>query len=126
MRCRSSRRRQRRSNFQVPPNDSVWPNIKDLSNAPYIIGPGQWSQLSRNGPTSAAGKYTSFGDLNHDGSDDAAAIVNRPTASGTPNYFLAAMLNQGGIMFNIADLPLGTSLNIASHTITAERGLIER
>lgn len=102
--------------FQVPPNDSVWPNIKDLSNAPYIDGPGQWTHLGAT--VQLLPEYTSFGDLNNDGMDDAAAIVDRPTASGAQNYFLAAMLNQGGIMFNIADFPLGSNLDIASHTIS--------
>lgn len=108
--------------FQVPPNDSFWPDIKDLSNAPYIDGTidgvNDWTQLGS--AVTLLPNYTSFGDLNHDGVDDAAAIVERPSADGTANYYLAAMLNQGGIMFNIADYPLGTTLNIASHTITSD------
>ena len=104
-------------NFAVPRNDSMWPDMKDLLYAPYISAPGQWSNL--NSSVRILPEYTSFGDLNRDGSDDAAVIVNRPTTDGTPNYFLAAMLNQGGIMFNIADFPLGKNLNFASHTITA-------
>jgi len=103
--------------FAVPQNDSIWPNAKDLVNAPYIDGSGRWVRL---GPTvQALFEDTSFGDINHDGFDDAALIVNRPSAGGTPNYFLAAMLNQGGILFNIADLPLGPGLTVTSHSIAS-------
>lgn len=102
--------------FQVPQNDSIWPNMKDLANAPYRDASGHWVRLGAT--AQIVQEYTSFGDLNHDGLDDAAVIVNRPSSSGTPNYFLAAMLNQGGILFNIADFPLGPNLNISSHSIT--------
>jgi hypothetical protein len=102
--------------FSVPQNDSVWPNAKDLMNAPYIDAAGHWSQLGKT--VQLIPGDTSFGDLNHDGLDDAAVIVNRPSSDGTPNYFLAAMLNQNNIMFNIADFPLGTDINIASHSIS--------
>jgi len=103
--------------FQVPKNDSAWPNVKDLMNAPYIDTPGHWAPLGAT--VQGVFQYASFGDLNHDGVDDAAIIVNRPTANGTANYFLAAMLNQGGIMFNIADAPLGATINITSHAIAS-------
>jgi hypothetical protein len=84
-------------------------------NAPYIDAPGHWTRLGNTIQLFTGD--TSFGDLNHDGLDDAAVIVNRPSSNGTPNYFLAAMLNQNGIMFNIADFPLGTNIDIASHSI---------
>ncbi len=102
-------------NFSVPANDSIWPNIKDLLGAPYIDGAGHWTRLGST--VQLIQEDTSFGDINHDGMDDAAVIVNRPSADGAPNYYLAAMLNQGGIMFNVADFPLGASMNIASHTV---------
>jgi hypothetical protein len=68
-------------------------------------------------------QYTSFGDLNHDGADDAAVILAKPStaggAEGGESYFLAAMLNQGGVMFDIAELPLGSTANINSHQIAS-------
>ena len=100
----------------MPQNDSAWPNAKDLKNAPYIDASGHWARLGKT--VELLDGNTSFGDLNRDGMDDAAVIVNRPLSNGTPNYFLAAMLNQNGIMFNIADFSLGTSINITSHSVT--------
>ena len=108
--------------FPVPRNNSIWPNIQDLAGAPYIDASGHWVQLGQT--VQLAPQYTSFGDLNNDGVDDAAVIVNRPSSGGAPNYFLAAMLNQGGIMFNVADFPLGTSINIASHSVAGEAILL--
>ena len=101
--------------FPVPQNDSIWPNAKDLLRAPYLNAPGHWSPLGSAVQLMQAD--TSFGDLNQDGLDDAAVIVDRPSA-GAAHYYLAAMLNQGGILFNIADYPLGSSLTVATHTIS--------
>ena len=103
--------------FAVAPNDGTWPNINDLENAAYRDANGNWVRL---GPSvSLIQGDTSFGDLNGDGLDDAAVIVNKPDAYGSPNYFLVAMLNQGGVMFDDAELPLGSALNVTSHNITA-------
>jgi hypothetical protein len=103
--------------FTVPKDNSIWPNITDLVNAPYLDGNGNYVPLGS--AVSLLEQDTSFGDINNDGIDDAAVIVNRPTpATGAPNYFLAVMLNQGGIMFNIADYPLGNTVNINSHHVT--------
>ncbi len=102
-------------NFTVAKNDGIWPNISDLMRAPYIDAAGHWAPLGKT--VRLVQKDTSFGDINNDGLDDAAVVVNRPSADGSANYFLAAMLNQGGIMFNIADFSLGTHANITSHSI---------
>jgi hypothetical protein len=101
--------------FAIAPNDSVPPNIADLGNAAYRDGDGNWVRLG-NGVNLIEGD-TSFGDLNHDGVDDAAVIVEKPSSGGGVNYFLDAMLNQGGIMFDIAEVPLGAALTVTSHEI---------
>ncbi len=103
--------------FSVPENTGIWPNTSELMSAPYIDAVGHWTRLGTT--VQLVQEDVSFGDLNNDGVDDAAVVVNRPSSNGAANYFLAAMLNQGGIMFNIADISLGTSLNIATHSITA-------
>lgn len=101
--------------FDVPKNNSIWPTAKDLMDAPYVDGPGHWARFGST--VQPLLQYASFGDLNDDGADDAAVIVNRPSVGGRPHYFLAVMLNQGGILFNIADVPLGSTVNVASHSI---------
>lgn len=101
--------------FAVPQSNSIWPNLDELAHAPYLDAPGHWVPLGSS--VQLVQEDTSFGDLNGDGIDDAAVVVDRLSASGAPNYYLAAMLNQGGILFNIADVPLGPRLDIASHTV---------
>ena len=108
--------------FSVPKDSSIWPTAVDLANAPYIDTPGHWAPLGQT--VTFLSDDISFGDLNNDKLDDAAVIVNRPSAGGVQNYFLAAMLNSGGIMFNIADFPLGTSIAVASHSISGENILL--
>jgi len=116
--------------FAVTPNSSIWPNINDLVNAPYLDANGNYMRLGSDAAGTASTvslleQYTSFGDINNDGVDDAAVIVNRPNAAGTPNYFLAAMLNQGGIMFNITDYPLGNTINITTHKVISGNIMID-
>jgi hypothetical protein len=108
--------------FPVPQNNSIWPNVEDLVKAPYIDAPGHWVPIGQT--VKPLFEDTSFGDINNDDLDDAAVIVNRPSSNGAANYFLAAMLNQGGIMFNIADFPLGPSVDITSHSIVGETVLL--
>ncbi|HVO29058.1 MAG TPA: hypothetical protein VMT81_03695 [Candidatus Paceibacterota bacterium] len=104
-----------RISFAIPPNDSAAPNIKDLGHAAYLDAAGNYVPL---GPTVAlVQEDTSFGDLNGDGFDDAAAVVERADAGGGTDLALAAMLNQGGIMFDIADLPLVSGIQVVSHAI---------
>ncbi len=102
--------------FPVPQNSSAWPNVTELGSAPYI---GIDGKFVRQGPTlTVLNAYTSFGDLNGDGVDDAAVIVKRTDGMGATSFALAAMLNQGGILFNIADVPLGnTEPQIYDHNI---------
>lgn len=102
--------------FSIPLNNSAWPNIQDVMDAPYRDAQGSWVQVGEN--LTVISSSTSFGDLNGDGADDAAVLVERPSANGTPSFAIAALLNQGGILFNIADLPLGNSATVYSHSIT--------
>jgi hypothetical protein len=105
-------------NFPVPQNSGIWPNIRELMAAPYIDARGGYTQLGVAVHLDSA--TISFGDLNGDGYDDAMVIIKRLKADGSTESDLAAMLNQGGIMFNIADTPLGNNIQlstIASHQI---------
>jgi hypothetical protein len=102
-------------NFSVKENDGIWPNIDGLLNAPYLDSKNDLVRLGKT--VLLVTEYTSFGDINNDGLDDAAVVVNKPDTDGTAHYFLAAMLNHGNILFNIADLSLGNSVNIDSHRV---------
>jgi len=103
-------------NFAVRENSSIWTNITDLLSAQYLDAKGNWVRIGSG--VSLLSEYTTFGDLNNDGFDDAAVIVNKPGADGAPHIFLAAMLNRGKTLFNIADFPLGNSVHITSHQVT--------
>ncbi len=101
--------------FTVPQNTSIWPTIDDLMHAAYLNAGGAYVP---EGPSAALEQSTvSFGDLNNDGLDDAAGVVDLKNASGAPEPYLAVFLNQGGVMFNIADLPLAASTTLYSHEI---------
>ena len=109
-------------NFAVKENDGIWPNVDDLLNAPYLDSNNNWVPLGQT--VSLVTESISFGDINNDGLDDAAVVVNKPGADGSANYFLAAMLNHGKILFNIADAPLGKSVNVDSHRVVDGKILI--
>jgi len=102
--------------FSVPRDDGIYPNYIDLLHSPYLSANGTYVRL---GPVVApGGQYVAFGDLNGDGLDDATIVVKRTAADGTVAYALAAMLNQNGILFNIADYPLGDTMPVInSHRI---------
>ncbi len=102
-------------NFTVKENDGIWPNVDDLLNAPYLDSNGNFVTLGRT--VELVTESISFGDINNDGLDDAAVVVNKPGTDGSAHYFLAAMLNHGNILFNIAEVPLGNSVNADSHRI---------
>ena len=105
-------------NFAVPANDSMWPNVTDLLAAPYLAANGTYVRQGLSAKLDQGS--ISFGDLNNDGFDDAAAIVTRPTAAGTTESVLAMFINQNNIMFNIADLSLGTSsVTVYSHHVVS-------
>jgi hypothetical protein len=110
-------------NFPVPQNDSIWPNVKDLENAPYLNVSGQWIRLGQG--VQLISSSTSFGDLNGDGLDDAVAVVQRSLPNGSMDFALAAFINQNGILFNIADAPLGTSVQVYSHSIQNSESAID-
>src|SRR6185437_8335584 len=58
-----------------------------------------------------------MGDLNGDGVNDEAVIVKRLRADGSYEFDLAALLNEGGALFNIADTQVGNNPHIFSETI---------
>jgi hypothetical protein len=101
--------------FPVPRNASIWPNYSELNNAPYLDAAGNYVRLGQD--VQLVGSSISFGDINNDGLDDAMVVVKKNEPNGSTGYFLAAMLNQGGILFNIADAPLGGAVQIYSHRI---------
>ncbi|HUC31328.1 MAG TPA: hypothetical protein VMR99_01405 [Candidatus Paceibacterota bacterium] len=104
--------------FSVPQDNSIYPGYDDLLHSPYLDVSGKYVQLGST--VQLEGQYLSFGDLNGDGVDDAGVVVMRTAADGTATYALAAMLNQGGILFNIADYLLGNTLPIInSHNIVS-------
>jgi hypothetical protein len=109
--------------FSVPPNTSIWPNIVDVTNSAYLNAAGSYSRVGTD--ISLDEGSLSFGDLNSDGFDDAALLVERVAADGTPTFALAAMLNQGGVMFNIADIDLGKTVVVYSHHIVSGQIILD-
>ena len=101
--------------FSVPKNTSIWPTIGDLAQTAYRATDGSWMRLGQN--VQLVSPSVSFGDINSDGVDDAAVVVEQIAADGSARYALAAMLNQDDILFNIADMPLGASVEVYSHAI---------
>ena len=103
--------------FAITPNLSPAPNILALENAAYLNSEGSWSRAGAG--VELVASSTSFGDLNGDGVDDAAALVVLTPQNGTrESYALAAMVNQGKSLFNIADASLGSGpVAIYSHSI---------
>jgi|GEM_PF-1891629 hypothetical protein len=106
--------------FSVAPNKSIYPEYDDLLNSPYLDVNGNYTQLGTSSIVKLENGYISFGDLNNDNLDDAGVVLKRFANDGTVSYALGAMLNQGGILFNIADYPLGSTLpTINSHRIVS-------
>ena len=103
--------------FTVPPNTGVWPNIVDLVQGAYLDARGAYVPQGPAHGVTLDESTVSFGDLNADGFDDAAAVVTLTKADGTTEDALAFFLNQNGVMFNIADLPLGGAATVYSHEI---------
>lgn len=113
-------------NFPIAQNSSIWPNIAALYNAPYLGANGSYAplQIGSGAGIALIAEDTSFGDLNGDGIDDAAAVVKMTDNNGNATFSLAAMLNQGGIMFNIADITFGSAVQIYSHHIATGGGIV--
>ncbi len=103
--------------FTVPPNNSIWPNIVDVAQAAYLDARGAYVPQGPAHGVTLRESTVSFGDLNADGLDDAAAVVTLAKPDGTSEDALAFFLNQQGVMFNIADLPLGGAATVYSHGI---------
>jgi hypothetical protein len=101
--------------FAVTPNTDIWPTIGDVTNSAYRDSSGKWVRLSSN--VALIPGDTSFGDLNGDGYDDAAVIINKPTNDGSAHYYLDALINQNNILFDAAEYPLGSNIIINSHQI---------
>ena len=104
--------------FTVAKNDSPYPDYNDLVNSPYLDTDGNYVHLGTSSTVKLENYYISFGDMNNDGVDDAAVVLKRFASDGSVSYALGAMLNQGGIVFNIADYSLGSTLpTINSHHV---------
>lgn len=101
--------------FAIPPNDSNDPDMKDLMHSAYLDAAGNY--VPAGSTVNFDTGNVSFGDINQDGFDDAAVIVQQADMNGNTTEAIAAMLNQGGIMFNIADYPLDGNPQITSHNI---------
>jgi len=92
------------------PSTNIWPSSNRLANSKYLDRSG--NLVSPGGPIAVMDSYTSFGDLNGDGLDDAAVIIRE-----VDEYVLAGMVNQSGILFNVGRLPLGKSLFMYDHRV---------
>ena len=101
--------------FSTPANTSMYPNATDVANAAYQTANGTYEQLGS--AVTLDQDDISFGDLNGDGVDDSAVIVAQTTPSGSKQYAIAMLLNQGGVTFNIADRVLGSSVTVYAHHI---------
>jgi len=101
--------------FSVPQDTSIWPTVGDLAQAPYRAADGGWAPLGAS--VQLVLPSISFGDINSDCLDDAVVVVKQATDDGSSRYALAAMLNQNNILFNIADVPLGSAVEVYSHNI---------
>ena len=108
--------------FPIPRNKSNWMNIDDLATAPYLDTNGIYTQLGTG--VALVEEDTSFGDLNGDGLDDAAVVVQKTDVSGHTTIALAAMLNQNSIPFDIADVTLGKNVKIFSHHVISGGTLV--
>lgn len=104
-----------RIGFSVPKNTSIWPTIGDLYQTAYRASDGKWVPLGKG--VQLITSSISFGDINNDGLDDATAVVVQTASDGSTRYALAAMLNQDNILFNIADFPLGSAVQVHSHSV---------
>ncbi len=109
--------------FAIPPNTSNAPNMKDLLQTAYIDLTGAYVPPIAN-DVGVVQEDTSFGDLNADGYDDAVTVVQRTDSAGNTTFALAAMLNEGGMMFNVDDVPLGSTVHLNSHDIVQGGDLI--
>jgi hypothetical protein len=109
--------------FAIPANDSNAPSMKDLMQAAYIDPTGAYVPAVGS-DVGVVQEDTSFGDLNADGYDDAVTVVQRTDEAGNTTFVLATMLNQGGVMFNIDDVPLGSTVKVFSHNIVQGGDLV--
>jgi len=101
--------------FAVPQNTSLYPNIKEVESAAYRTANGTYEPLGMS--VNLDQSSLSFGDLNGDGTDDAEAIVTQRASTGATSTAIAIFLNQGGVMFNIADRTLGSAVTVYSHHV---------
>lgn len=107
--------------FVTPSPKSKWTNITDLRAAAYLNSAGKYELLGKN--VDLIESDTSFGNLNNGPTDGAAAIVQQADGAGHTHFALAAFLNQNHTLFNIANITLGTNVQILSHHII-DKGII--
>ena len=113
--------------FSVTPNTGAFPTALEVLRAPALTATGVYVPLANGSPVKLDQSSLSFGDLNGDGLDDAAAVVTQTVGTGnstTTRVALAIFLNQGGIMFNIVDRPLGSDVVVYSHHVVSGGELV--
>lgn len=98
------------------PTGTIWTSITQLRNASYLDANGKLTPLGTG--VALVESDTSFGDLNNDGYDDAAVIVQSTDSQGNTTFELAAMINQkNGTVANVADISLGKNVQVFSHHV---------
>lgn len=114
-----------RVDFPQSPSGNIWPNAMRLRDSLYLDRSGRRVPIGKT--VQLLDEYISFGDLNNDGLDDAVVLVRRFSANKKPKLAIAlsAMLNQGGILFNIADVDLGERVEVYDHRIEAGRFIVD-
>ncbi len=102
---------------------SIWPNYEQLLSAFYLSRDGKRVHL--NNGVWLAEDSLSFGDINEDGIDDAVVILKMDDEKGERNYWLGAMLNKAGVLFNIVNTPIGKNIEVYSHHVEFEQFTID-
>ncbi|MFA6354386.1 MAG: hypothetical protein WCX12_01725 [Candidatus Paceibacterota bacterium] len=94
---------------------SIWPNFDQLLSASYLNRDGK--RVALGDGVRLADSFLSFGDLNEDGLDDAVVVLKMDDGKGGIDYWLGAMLNKAGVLFNIVNKPIGKNVEIYSHHV---------
>ncbi len=111
------------SGFAEISHTNLWPNASQIQESLYLDYAGRRVPLGTNVQLTL--NAISFGDMNSDYVDDAIVFVKTISDKNEVMYKIAVMLNQGGILFNIASVDLGSSLAVYSHSIEAEEFTVD-